>query len=96
MNDTPETDALAAFWLDTAPQDWAALARRLERERDEARKLILDHNIACANLCGETEAEKGVRCQYRNYFPRRCPECPEANWMIDMPWTLAATRRAGT
>lgn len=62
----------------------------VEAERDAARKLILDHNDACARLCGETEADKGVACKYRPYFPRHCPECPEKNWTIEAPWLAAA------
>jgi hypothetical protein len=43
MSDTPETDKLLADWMKGRSEkipDFAALARRLERERDEARFLL--------------------------------------------------------
>lgn len=45
-----------------------------------AEKAIADHNSECASVCGDGEQE-GVRCGYRPYFPRHCPECPR-DWMI--------------
>ena len=37
--------------------------------------LIEQHNQSCRMICGEGDQE-GVRCKYRPYFPRHCPECP--------------------
>jgi hypothetical protein len=53
----------------------------LKAQRDAAEKAISDHNEACLDRCGRGE-EEGVRCKYRPYFPRRCPECPRHE-MID-------------
>lgn len=61
-----------------ANRELAALRARLaelEAERDRLRGLIDEHNNECVRRCGEGEQE-GVRCGYRPYFPRRCPECP--------------------
>jgi hypothetical protein len=44
MSATPETDKLLADWLKGRSEkipDFAALARRLERERDEAREALM-------------------------------------------------------
>lgn len=40
-----------------------------------------EHNADCRKMCGEGERE-GVRCGYRQYFPRHCPECPAQNWTV--------------
>lgn len=48
---------------------------------DRLRGLIQAHNDGCAEACGVGDQE-GVRCKYRPYFPRHCPDCPR-DWMID-------------
>ena len=53
----------------------------LEAERNALRAAIDSHNNDCASACGKDDAE-GVRCGYRPYFPRHCPECPR-DWMIE-------------
>lgn len=40
MSDTPETDAAWAIWPYAGPGVYAKFARKLERERDEARKEV--------------------------------------------------------
>ena len=59
MSDTPETDKLLADWLKGRSEkipDFAALARRLERERDEVREEAahwkVEYEIVEARLCG--------------------------------------------
>ena len=49
--------------------------RALLAERDALRKAIDEHNAGCRMACGEGDQE-GVRCKYRPYFPRHCPDCP--------------------
>lgn len=67
----------AADALDAQAAEIAALRARLA----EAERAIAAHNDSCASACGIGDQE-GVRCGYRDYFPRHCPECPRG-WMID-------------
>ena len=56
MSKTPETDKLLADWLKGRSEkipDFAALARRLERERDEARELADRYRIALCSVNGD-------------------------------------------
>jgi hypothetical protein len=55
--------------------DLYAELEKASAERDRLRGLIDEHNSDCVSRCGEGEQE-GVRCGYRPWFPRRCPECP--------------------
>ena len=54
---------------------------------------VADHNLARRNMCGNGDQE-GVRCGYRPYFPRRCPECYLGQMCA--PDMLAALERAIT
>ena len=54
-----------------------------QAETEALRSAIDAHNNGCDEACGVDDQE-GVRCGYRDYFPRRCPECPKG-WKIDMP-----------
>ena len=78
MSDTPETDKLLADWLKGRSEkipDFAALARRLERERDEAiHGSCVNYNFtqdarrerdeARAELADWQDSAKNVRKEY--------------------------------
>ena len=58
MSDTPDTDAAWADWTYAGPGVHANFARKLERERDEARKernAALSDRDAWARLCGAAD-----------------------------------------
>lgn len=58
MSDTPDTDAAWADWTYAGPGVNANFARKLERERDEARKernAALSDRDAWARLCGAVD-----------------------------------------
>ena len=58
MSDTPDTDAAWADWTYAGPGVHANFARKLERERDEARKernAALSDRDAWARLCGAVD-----------------------------------------
>jgi hypothetical protein len=67
---------------------------RLRAERDELRALIREHNDGLRQACGLGDDE-GVRCGYRPYFPRRCPECP-VQWSIDYAQRAESTPVSST
>lgn len=66
--------------------NWQVAAAEVRR----LRTLIETHNTECRNMCGTSAAAKGVACGYRPYFPRRCSDCPERNWVIDIDSTPSA------
>jgi hypothetical protein len=61
MRETPETDALISVGLENADRECvpADSARKLERERDEAREkydnLAAEHMLAINKLCNERD-----------------------------------------
>ena len=54
--------------------DYCALHADVVRAVGDLMEAVADHNRDCRDMCGSGDQE-GVRCGYRPYFPRRCPEC---------------------
>lgn len=65
---TPEVDARLAM-----------MQRALEWLLSE----IDSHNMALQEICGFGDNE-AVACKYRQYLPRRCPDCPRYR-QLDLP-----------
>jgi hypothetical protein len=78
---TEKESIVIALRRDAGSEPAGQLQRDAADELERLMNLIDYHNHCCQSVCGFGEME-GVRCKYRAYFPRRCPECP-TDWKIE-------------
>lgn len=74
MSDTPETDAAYKYWpSENAELVDAALARKLERERDEAREDATNYYAKIGELKSQRDdAREMVKAICKNKFGTNC------------------------